>query len=327
MSGIQRQTVTAILIVTIGEELSTPKKKSPMESKGVIVMTDKERQEDEKLKKCLQTAYGATDEQLLMELEEAEASLDASEFPGAEERMFRRFMEMEREEREKREKENLSEDAVQDNMAVPGMDTAGGGMGADGTDKNKKKIRRLGKKKVFLVAALVAVFVGALGVTAVGEKNYFFRGRSRDINDLVFNNDKNKTDISRLEEAYEEVSENLNITVLKLGYIPYDLRLENLVVSQDRAIFQFDYKGDKIYFIQGERNDSASSATKSDRQQDTEIVENEWMNQEVVIKENQLDNGEVEYEAKFSYQGAYYLINGKMDKNEFVEMVKNINYF
>ncbi len=287
-------------------------------------MTDKERQEDEKLKKCLQTAYGATDEQLLKELEEAEASLDASEFPGAEERMFRRFMEMEREEREK---ENLSEDAVQDNMAVPGMDTAGGGMGADGTDKNKKKIRRLGKKKVFLVAALVAVFVGALGVTAVGEKNYFFRGRSRDINDLVFNNDKNKTDISRLEEAYEEVSENLNITVLKLGYIPYDLRLENLVVSQDRAIFQFDYKGDKIYFIQGERNDSASSATKSDRQQDTEIVENEWMNQEVVIKENQLDNGEVEYEAKFSYQGAYYLINGKMDKNEFVEMVKNINYF
>ena len=97
-----------------------------MESKGVRVMTDKERQEDEKLKKCLQTAYGATDEQLLKELEEAEASLDASEFPGAEERMFRRFMEMEREEREK---ENLSEDAVQDNMAVPGMDTAGGGRG------------------------------------------------------------------------------------------------------------------------------------------------------------------------------------------------------
>lgn len=170
MSGIQRQTVTAILIVTIGEELSTPKKKSPMESKGVRVMTDKERQEDEKLKKCLQTAYGATDEQLLKELEEAEASLDASEFPGAEERMFRRFMEMEREEREK---ENLSEDAVQDNMTVPGMDTAGGGMGADGTDKNKKKIRRLGKKKVFLVAALVAVFVGALGVTAVGRRIIF----------------------------------------------------------------------------------------------------------------------------------------------------------
>lgn len=46
-------------------------------------------------------------------------------------------------------------------------------MGADGTDKNKKKIRKFGKKKVFLVAALVAVFVGALGVTAVGRRIIF----------------------------------------------------------------------------------------------------------------------------------------------------------
>lgn len=240
MSGIQRQTVTAILIVTIGEELSTPKKKSPMESKGVRVMTDKERQEDEKLKKCLQIAYGATDEQLLMELEEAEASLDASEFPGAEERMFRRFMEMEREEREK---ENLSEDAVQDNMAVPGMDTAGGGMGADGTDKNKKKIRKFGKKKVFLVAALVAVFVGALGVTAVGEKNYFFRGY-----DLILDNDNNKMDMSELERAYKKIEEESDVKLLKLGYIPSDLLLENLVISQDRVILQFSYRGNKVIF-------------------------------------------------------------------------------
>ena len=207
-------------------------------------MTDKERQEDEKLKKCLQTAYGATDEQLLMELEEAEASLDASEFPGAEERMFRRFMEMEREEREK---ENLSEDVAQDNMTVPGMDAAGGGMGADGTDKNKKKIRRLGKKKVFLVAALVAVFVGALGVTAVGEKNYFFRGWKGNVDDLIFNNDRNKIDVSKLEEAYKMADKEVDIAILKLQYIPQDLQLDTLEISNNRVIFQFDYNGNKVY--------------------------------------------------------------------------------
>lgn len=311
MSGIQRQTVTAILIVTIGEELSTPKKKSPMESKGVRVMTDKERQEDEKLKKCLQTAYGATDEQLLKELEEAEASLDASEFPGAEERMFRRFMEMEREEREK---ENLSEDAAQDNMTVPGMDTAGGGMGADGTDKNKKKIRRLGKKKVFLVAALVAVFVGALGVTAVGEKNYFFRGRSRDINDLVFNNDKNKIDVSKLEEAYKIAEDELNFDILKLRYIPSDLQLKELEISNNRVIFQFEYKGNQVYFVQSERDDSASVTAKSDRSIDMGNVNNKWINQEV------------EYEAQFDYEEARYLFSGKIPKEEFTKIIKNINF-
>lgn len=319
MSGIQRQTVTAILIVTIGEELSTPKKKSPMESKGVRVMTDKERQEDEKLKKCLQTAYGATDEQLLKELEEAEASLDASEFPGAEERMFRRFMEMEREEREK---ENLSEDAVQDNMAVPGMDTAGGGMSADGTDKNKKKIRRLGKKKVFLVAALVAVFVGALGVTAVGEKNYFFRGY-----DLILDNDNNKMDMSELERAYKKIEEESDVKLLKLGYIPSDLLLENLVISQDRVILQFSYRGNKVYFVQGCSINTTSLTAKSDRMFRTEIVKNEWMNQDVEIRENQLENGDIEYEAQFYYENAYYMLSGKMDKEDFISIIKNVNYF
>ena len=319
MSGIQRQTVTAILIVTIGEELSTPKKKSPMESKGVRVMTDKERQEDEKLKKCLQTAYGATDEQLLKELEEAEASLDASEFPGAEERMFRRFMEMEREEREK---ENLSEDAVQDNMAVPGMDTAGGGMSADGTDKNKKKIRRLGKKKVFLVAALVAVFVGALGVTAVGEKNYFFRGY-----DLILDNDNNKMDMSELDRAYKKIEEESDVKLLKLGYIPSDLLLENLVISQDRVILQFSYRGNKVYFVQGCSINTTSLTAKSDRMFRTEIVKNEWMNQDVEIRENQLENGDIEYEAQFYYENAYYMLSGKMDKEDFISIIKNVNYF
>lgn len=319
MSGIQRQTVTAILIVTIGEELSTPKKKSPMENKGVRVMTDKERQEDEKLKKCLQTAYGATDEQLLKELEEAEASLDASEFPGAEERMFRRFMEMEREEREK---ENLSEDAVQDNMTVPGMDTAGGGMGADGTDKNKKKIRRLGKKKVFLVAALVAVFVGALGVTAVGEKNYFFRGY-----DLILDNDNNKMDMSELERAYKKIEEESDVELLKLGYIPSDLLLENLVISQDRVILQFSYRGNKVYFVQGCSINTTSLTAKSDRMFRTEIVKNEWMNQDVEIRENQLENGDIEYEAQFYYENAYYMLSGKMDKEDFISIIKNVNYF
>lgn len=295
-----------------------------MESKGVRVMTDKERQEDEKLKKCLQTAYGATDEQLLKELEEAEASLDASEFPGAEERMFRRFMEMEREEREK---ENLSEDAAQDNMTVPGMDTAGGGMGADGTDKNKKKIRRLGKKKVFLVAALVAVFVGALGVTAVGEKNYFFRGRSRDINDLVFNNDKNKIDVSKLEEAYKIAEDELNFDILKLRYIPSDLQLKELEISNNRVIFQFEYKGNQVYFVQSERDDSASVTAKSDRSIDMGNVNNKWINQEIKLKGNKLENQEVEYEAQFDYEEARYLFSGKIPKEEFTKIIKNINLF
>lgn len=304
--------------------MSTPKKKSPMENKGVRVMTDKERQDDQKLKKCLQTAYGATDEQLLKELDEIEAALDASEFPGADERMFRRFMEMEREEREK---ENSPKDAAQDHKPVPGMDAAGGGMGPDGTDKSEKKIRRFRKKKVFLVAALVAVFVGALGVTAVGEKNYFFRGWKGDVDDLIFNNDKNKVEMSSLEEAYMEVKKNLDIGVLKLGYTPEGLEVGDIDISQERVTFRFTYQGNNIYFIQGKRKKSSSISTFSDRQQVIEEVQNDWINQLIQVKENKIEENISEYEIEVYNNEAYYYLYGIMKKNEFIKVVENLNYF
>lgn len=304
--------------------MSTPKKKSPMENKGVRVMTDKERQDDQKLKKCLQTSYGATDEQLLKELDEIEAALDASEFPGADERMFRRFMEMEREEREK---ENSPKDAAQDHKPVPGMDASSGGIGPDGTDKSEKKIRRFRKKKVFLVAALVAVFVGALGVTAVGEKNYFFRGWKGDVDDLIFNNDKNKVEMSSLEEAYKRIDEELDITMVKLGYVPSELVLKDLIISQNRAVLQFEYGGDMVYFVQGKKDKSSSVIVKSDRNQESEIITNEWINPKIEIKENQLAKTRVEYEAKFYYKDTYYLFSGQMPREEFEKIVKNIVYF
>lgn len=97
-------------------------------------------------------------------------------------------------------------------------------MGADGTDKNKKKIRRLGKKKVFLVAALVAVFVGALGVTAVGEKNYFFRERSKNAKDFIFNNDRNKTEMSDVEEAYKEIEKEFGYKGFKIRIYPCEFK-------------------------------------------------------------------------------------------------------
>ena len=116
-------------------------------------MTEVEKRENEALKKCLKEAYGYSDEQLRKEMEEAEQSLNDSDFPGAEERIYQKIME-----REAAEKK-----------------AANTGAGTNAPDR--KKAVRLGKKRVFLVAILAAAFVGLLGLTAVGEKSYFFRMR------------------------------------------------------------------------------------------------------------------------------------------------------
>ena len=63
-------------------------------------MTEKERREDEALKNCIQEAYGLSDEQLLAELDELEASLSDDEFAGAEDRIYARIMQSEAEREE-----------------------------------------------------------------------------------------------------------------------------------------------------------------------------------------------------------------------------------
>ena len=113
----------------------------------------------------------------------------------------------------------------------------------------------------------------------------------------------------------------------KLGYIPSSLSLENLVINPDRVIFQFDYNGNKVYFVQGSSIDTTSVIAKSDRVSEVESIKNDWINQNIEIRENQLDNGEIEYEAQFYYESAYYMLNGKMEKEDFINVIKNINYF
>ena len=280
-----------------------PKKEIASGKRGVGIMADKERQEDEMLRECLQDAYGYSDEELLKEMEEAEDSLDDTVFAGAEERIYQRIM-------EKEAAEKTASEKTGDTGAAAG-----------------KKVKRIGKKKVLLAAALVAVFVGMLGVSAVGEKNYFFRKYNDFGYNTVLDNDKNLGMISELENAYKEVNKNQDIDVLKLEYLPSNLKFLEIVMSQNRAVFRFEYDGNKVYLVQGKRDAAASANLESDRKRVVKTVSNKWMNQSIEILENKLENGSVEFEAQIYHNNAYYYLVGIIEEDEFIKMVENINYF
>ena len=78
-------------------------------------MTEKERREDEALKNCIQEAYGLSDEQLLAELDELEASLSDDEFVGAEDRIYARIMQREAE----REESSISVEEAATSAEIP----------------------------------------------------------------------------------------------------------------------------------------------------------------------------------------------------------------
>lgn len=259
-------------------------------------MTEVEKRENETLKKCLKQAYGYSDEQLRKEMEEAEQSLNDSDFPGAEERLYQKIME-----REAREKKASATDT-----------------------SDRKKVVRPGKKRIFLVAILAAAFVGLLGLTAVGEKSYFFRMRETN-KGIIFNNGDNLQQTSSIECAYEKIENYLDIEMLKLNYIPSKLQIEEISLEDGWSEIRFDYDGNKIYYVQAKKHSETSIGVNSDRKEKNRIW-NDWLKKEITYNESKLEDGESEYEAQIIIEDILYSIYGKMEIEEFTNIVKNLSF-
>ena len=99
-------------------------------------MTEQEKRENEALKNCIQEAYGLSDEQLLAELEELEATLSDDEFVGAEERIYNKIKEREAE---------RSSDSSEETVITSGTSAS---------NPNPVSIRKIGKKKRWMVSNL-----------------------------------------------------------------------------------------------------------------------------------------------------------------------------
>lgn len=253
-------------------------------------MKDKKNWEEKNWEQKLRKRLKASNEQLLKEMKEAEESVKDTDFPGVEDRLFRRLM----------ERKAAEEEAA----------------------RKKTQIRR---KRKMAAVALVAVFMMALGFTAVGEKSYFFRYREKE-EGVVFNNDQNKVAVGKLEEACLIIEETLGIKMPRLGYRPTDFKFDNLDISDDIAIITFEYKGNKIHFMQEYCDTSTSRGANSDRE-NANVVYNNWLKTNITITSNVLESNDTEYGAEINIGHYIYRLIGIMDEDEFKEIVKNIYFF
>lgn len=292
-------------------------------------MTDEEKSVDEEIQSHLKKVYGFSEDQLLKEVEEAEKSVNDLNFSGAEDRIYKRMMER-RAGREKKEEtgkkyepDELFETVMPDG---PVVSIVADKPDAENTDKEKSPVRkavRFKKKTFLLVAAVAAVLALMVGSTAIGEKNYFFRRVGDGVShNQAIDNDNNKLDSSKLEEAYKEISEKLNIQVLRLGYIPKELYFEELVITNKKALIIFDYNGNKIHFIQERRDKETSISPQSDRRKINNEVYNEWIKQIISISENLLDEGCIENSVEIFTEKNQYRIMGVMEREEFEKIIK-----
>ena len=290
-------------------------------------MTDRERHEDETLKNCIQEAYGCSDDQLLAELAEIDKTLSESDLPGVEDRIMSRLKaRMAEEETEKKIEVNPEADKVSvAQVEESESETTTEVETAPCVEVQEKKVVRIGKKKIALVAVLAAAFVGVLGGSAVGGKIYLLKGREKD-KGIVLNSGRNIQQYGELKDAYDIVEKELDIPVLKLNYIPAEMKFKDVSITEDGAIFVFEYNENKVYFIQKYRSKETSIGMNSDRNSSGITVENIWISKNIELSENNLDNGNIEFSALLYMEEASYRIIGVFPEEEIMKIVENLNF-
>lgn len=289
-------------------------------------MSDLESREDREIRECLQKAYGYSDEQLLRKLEDAEDSLKETDFPGAEKRIFQKLMERKAAEEAAQNDKGEGNEEDRENEKLPAVveirktdieDTE-----MDAPAGPKKKSALSGRRKLFLSAALVAVFMIALGITAIGGRNYFFSSRINRLQVNVVNNDHNRQDIAKIEEAYLQIEEDLDIETLKLGYRPSGLTFQEVVIKENGATIYCTYEGNLIILNESRDTGRTSIGIDSDRDEGG-IVYNQWLDMNIEYFSNPVDKEEMEYEAMIIIEGSLYYFSGILPEEEFVKIIEN----
>lgn len=294
-------------------------------------MADTENREDQKISECLREAFGYSDDQLLKQLDQANETFKDVNFTGAEDRLMKRFL--------ARKAELEKETASQTPTLVPQNESANIQIAeelpkktvtviseAEEKKKNEKKVIRFGKKKVLATAALVAVIAGMLGGTAIGRKSYFFRHSEKISNTIVVDNDNNKAEVSKLENAYADIADKYEDATLKLKYYPQNMHYESHQIYKDEAQINFIY-GDKTFTVYMIKNDESTSVNFESDRKNKKTIFNKWLNKDIVYSENVLEDKKTEYEATIVVNHVVYYIIGTMPENEFEKILKNLIYF
>lgn len=202
--------------------------------------------------------------------------------------------------------------------------------------KSRTVYRR--KKKRYIVVALAAVLVLVLGsaITSVGSKSYWkvlwdrFAGGERATHIDVEQMESQETEDIDEIQVYKEVGNKLGILTVRLMYVPKGMVLKQyeLDEEQKKATLLYDYNGQIIKYTMYMNNaDSSFGQIEPDTVTDQYEVE---AGQGIIVqvKEYQIEGQEgYRYIAEFEYMDAQYELKGRVEREEFDKILKNLAFF
>lgn len=193
------------------------------------------------------------------------------------------------------------------------------------------------KKRAKLIVALVAILVLVMGmsVSSVGSKSYMkeliekFTGKSQV--DVTNVKDMDSTSIEDLDEAkaYRKVDDMIKRKCVRIRNIPKGMKFINYSINEEiqQADIFYECKGETIrYEIYLNQTDSSKGVTKEDEEITTSELE--VQKNKIKISERKTDKTETSVmSAEFEYKGVFYQLRGKMEKEDFYKIIKNLKFY
>ena len=186
------------------------------------------------------------------------------------------------------------------------------------------KPRRRRKNKIFAVGVAAAVLTVGGCFVAMGTKSYFYRDGRMVKQGIVYNNDSKVITVRDEEEAYEKISEELGMKTLRLGYIPEEMYFEDVMLEKGYGKIQYQYKNERVFFIQAKSDSRTSMVHSSDAKEKYEVW-NSGLHIKIDVCNEGIDENRHGYMAQFVYNGVYYCLSGVIEQHEFDEILKKIH--
>ncbi len=183
-------------------------------------------------------------------------------------------------------------------------------------------------KKVAIIGVVIGALLGREAIHSVAKNGYKFMVYPKDGKENVqirYNTNIGYND-DKLEATYDWIAEQLDIPVMMTFYMPEEMYFLELEKHETYAVIKFDYKGKRIFLRQSKLlNANTISYVISDRKTYHE-VRNDWINKDLKVEENQLENGVIEYSVVINNDVGVYYLAGVMEKEEFDRISENLVY-
>ena len=209
----------------------------------------------------------------------------------------------------------------------------------DGTngETGKKKVKKRKRHwKAYGIVAIVAVLAMMWSMVSIGGTPFF----GRVLNDIIGDRemvkvnteredgDKNKTDDHDEAKVYEEIKQKFGVDVVRLkrnsdgmALIQSDidevLKKVCLIYENNNTFIQYQME------IQSE-NKSYAYDIEDKKVKRTQITVD---GNKIDIIQYELDDGNEENIAQFTYEDVFYTINATMEEDDFKELLKNLYFF